>query len=153
MVPSQHSALRGAFEWVAVIAIALVATFLIRTFVVEPFVVPTGSMEDTIEIGDQILAQKVSLELGQPVKQGDIVVKTIRLADGYQNTITLTAGDITNVIEVDGKSVRFASSNCPDQVCVHTGTPIRAGQMAVCLPTRVVVRLIGEDTTVDAVAR
>ena len=36
--------------------------------------VPTGSMEDTIEIGDQILAQKVSLELGQPVKQGDIVV-------------------------------------------------------------------------------
>ena len=74
MVPSQHSALRGAFEWVAVIAIALVATFLIRTFVVEPFVVPTGSMEDTIEIGDQILAQKVSLELGQPVKQGDIVV-------------------------------------------------------------------------------
>ena len=48
--------------------------FLIRTFVVEPFVVPTGSMEDTIEIGDQILAQKVSLELGQPVKQGDIVV-------------------------------------------------------------------------------
>ena len=74
MVPSQHSALRGAFEWIAVIAIALVATFLIRTFVVEPFVVPTGSMESTIEIGDQILAQKVSLELGQPVKQGDIVV-------------------------------------------------------------------------------
>lgn len=34
MVPSQHSALRGAFEWIAVIAIALVATFLIRSFVV-----------------------------------------------------------------------------------------------------------------------
>ena len=74
MVPSQHSVLKGAFEWIAVIAIALVATFLIRTFVIEPFVVPPGSMEDTIEIGDQILAQKVSLELGQPVKQGDIVV-------------------------------------------------------------------------------
>ena len=54
--------------------IALAATFLIRSFVVEPFVVPTGSMESTIEIGDQILAQKVSLELGQPVSQGDIVV-------------------------------------------------------------------------------
>ena len=66
--------LRGALEWVLVILIALAATFLIRTFVVEPFVVPTGSMEDTIEIGDQILAQKVTLELGQPVKQGDIVV-------------------------------------------------------------------------------
>ena len=74
MVPSQHSVLKGAFEWIVVVAIALVATFLVRSFVVEPFVVPTGSMESTIEIGDQILAQKVSLELGQPVKQGDIVV-------------------------------------------------------------------------------
>lgn len=87
------------------------------------------------------------------IKQGDEVVKTIRLADGYQDTITLTNGDITNVIEVDGKSVRFASSDCPDQVCVHTGTLTRAGQMAVCLPTRVVVRLIGQDAAVDAVAR
>ena len=84
MVPLQHSALRGAFEWVAVIAIALVATFLIRTFVVEPFVVPTGSMEDTIEIGDQILAQKVSLELGQPVKQGELVA-----AVGFSDLCTL----------------------------------------------------------------
>ena len=74
MVPSLHSVLKGAFEWIVVVAIALIATFLIRSFVVEPFVVPTGSMESTIEIGDQILAQKVSLELGQPVIQGDIVV-------------------------------------------------------------------------------
>ena len=65
MVPSQHSALRGAFEWIVIVAIALVATFVIRSFVIEPFVVPTGSMESTIEIGDQILAQKVTLELGQ----------------------------------------------------------------------------------------
>ena len=40
MVPSQHSVLKGAFEWIVVVAIALVATFLIRSFVVEPFVVP-----------------------------------------------------------------------------------------------------------------
>ena len=70
MVSSQHSALKGLLEWVLIIVIALVATFAIRTFVIEPFVVPTGSME----FGDQILAQKVTLELGQHVKQGDIVV-------------------------------------------------------------------------------
>ena len=32
MVPSQHSVLKGAFEWIAVVAIALVTTFLIRSF-------------------------------------------------------------------------------------------------------------------------
>ena len=80
MVPSQHSVLKGAFEWIVVVAIALVATFLVRSFVVEPFVVPTGSMESTIEIGDQILAQKVSLELGQPVKQAILWYSTTPMA-------------------------------------------------------------------------
>lgn len=86
------------------------------------------------------------------IKQGDTVVQTVRLDADYRQTVTLTSGDLTNVIEIDGESVRFARSNCPDQVCVHTGTLTRAGQMAVCLPTRVVVRLIGADTEVDAVA-
>lgn len=74
MVTSQHSAIRAALEWVVVVVVALILTFAIRTFVIEPFVVPTGSMESTIEVGDQILAQKVTLELGQGVKTGDIVV-------------------------------------------------------------------------------
>ena len=70
MVPSQHSALRGAFEWVAVIAIALVATFLIRTFVVEPFVVPTGSMETTIPTKSLLIGQTVDLQDGKVVVDG-----------------------------------------------------------------------------------
>lgn len=73
MVPTQHSALRGAFEWIAVIAIALVATFLIRTL----WSSLCGAHRfygghDRDWRPDP--GAKVSLELGQPVKQGDIVV-------------------------------------------------------------------------------
>nr|WP_297279563.1 NusG domain II-containing protein [uncultured Butyricicoccus sp.] len=86
------------------------------------------------------------------IKQGDTVIRTIRLAEGYRDTITLTNGKWTNVIEVDGKNVWFSKSNCPDQICVHAGHLTRAGQMAVCLPTRVVVRMVGTGAQVDAVA-
>ena len=61
-------------EWVAVFAVACLFMIVVRTFVVEPYYVPTASMEPTIMIGDQLLGQKVTLELGQDVSAGDIVV-------------------------------------------------------------------------------
>ena len=61
-------------------------------------------------------------------------------------------GNLPVVIRVEKGGIRFLSSPCHDQVCVRTGTLTRAGQMAVCLPTRVVVRLIGADAQVDAIA-
>lgn len=86
------------------------------------------------------------------IKQENRVVKTIPLTEGYRETVTLTRDGITNTIEIDGGQVRFAESNCHDQVCVRTGVLTRAGQMAVCLPTRVSVRLLGANTQVDAIA-
>jgi signal peptidase I len=68
-------------EWVPVI----IAVLLIRSFLVEAFMVPTGSMEDTIAIGDFMLVNKFAygvklpftdrtlIHIAQP-KRGDIVV-------------------------------------------------------------------------------
>ena len=61
-------------EWVFTFIIVFAAFMLVRTFVMEPYVVPTGSMESTIEVGDQIFGQKVTLELGMDVAPGDIVI-------------------------------------------------------------------------------
>ena len=85
------------------------------------------------------------------IYQNDTLLKRLPLADGLHETITL-GGAVTNTVEIDGKSVRFSASDCPDQVCVRTGTLTRAGQTAVCLPNRVVVRLTGGTAEVDAVA-
>ena len=70
----QHSPLRGIMEWVFTFIIVFAAFMLVRTFVMEPYVVPTGSMDSTIEVGDQIFGQKVTLELGMDVAPGDIVI-------------------------------------------------------------------------------
>lgn len=86
------------------------------------------------------------------IKQENKVVQTIHLTEDGRDTITLERNGVTNVIEIEGKQVRFAQSDCPDQVCVRTGTLTRAGQIAVCLPTRVTVRIFGAHTVVDAIA-
>lgn len=68
------SILKNILKFIAFVVTVVAAVFLLRAFVIEPFVVPTGSMESTIEVGDCILAQKITLETGSDLKPGDIVV-------------------------------------------------------------------------------
>lgn len=99
MTPHTHSFFRSLLEWVVIFAIALGLMLVVRTFVFEPFVVPTGSMEDTIEIGDQIFVQKVSLELGQMPEQGEIVVFQSPAKDAEHDIL------VKRVIAVAGQTV------------------------------------------------
>ena len=55
-------------------------------------------------------------------------------------------GEIPVTIQVGPGEIAIAESACPDQICVNTGVLTRPGQSAVCLPARVAVRMIGEDT-------
>lgn len=53
----------------------------------------------------------------------------------------------------DGRAA-FINSDCPDQVCVHTGFIGEAGQFAACLPNRVALRIEGSraEDVLDTVA-
>lgn len=64
----------GAVIYAAIILAAIGTVLLIRAFVIEPFGIPTESMCDTIEVGDSVLAEKITLELGGTVSTGDIIV-------------------------------------------------------------------------------
>lgn len=57
----------------------------------------------------------------------------------------------TSVIQVESGRVRFISSPCFGQYCVHQGWLDQAGQLAVCLPNGVSVTLVGEDSRFDAI--
>lgn len=60
--------------------------------------------------------------------------------------------DIDLVVEIADGRVRIAHSDCPDQVCVHSGWLSHDGQAAACVPAGVCVQVIGGDSTVDGVA-
>lgn len=81
------------------------------------------------------------------------LVQRIRLAEGYTNVIRVEGEHGYDLVQIDSKRVAIIDADCPDQVCVQTGWLTRAGQSAVCLPNRVIVKLTGTADTneVDAI--
>jgi signal peptidase I len=56
--PQPFSSGRWAWEWFKVVSTAILLFLLVRTFVVEAFRIPTGSMENTLLVGDFLLVNK-----------------------------------------------------------------------------------------------
>lgn len=57
--------------------------------------------------------------------------------------VVVDEGGLTVLAEA-GK-VCIETSQCPDQICVHTGWLISAGQTAVCLPYKTVLKVVSVD--------
>ena len=60
-------------ELPVLIIIAFALALLLKTFLVQAFYIPSGSMENTLEIGDRVMVNKVVYHL-RDIKRGDIVV-------------------------------------------------------------------------------
>lgn len=81
------------------------------------------------------------------IRQGDHVFATLSLNQERDLVVHGPIGD-SHIIIHQGK-VRFESSPCNSQYCVHQGWLSRAGQVAICLPNRVSVELIGATKNYD----
>jgi len=55
------------------VAIVLTVALLIKSFLVQLFYIPSGSMEDTLLVGDRVLVNKLVYHV-RPIGRGDIVV-------------------------------------------------------------------------------
>lgn len=78
--------------------------------------------------------------------------KTVETHQLTENTV-FSVNYAPNVkIEIKDGKVKVISSDCPDKVCVNTGTISKAGQTIVCLPNKLTVRIIpdgsGPDTAI-----
>jgi signal peptidase I len=56
------------------VGIALVLALLIKTFLLQAFFIPSGSMENTLKIGDRVLVDKLTPWFGAEPQRGEVVV-------------------------------------------------------------------------------
>ncbi|HEV8566157.1 MAG TPA: signal peptidase I [Actinoplanes sp.] len=67
------------------LVVAFCLAVLIRTFLVQAFFIPSGSMENTLLVGDRVLVNKVVYDMRDPVR-GEIVV--FRGTDNWAPEVT-----------------------------------------------------------------
>jgi len=71
--------------------------------------------------------------------------------NGEEAAASMTVNQV--MIEIDGSRARVTDSPCRDKLCVHAGWLERPGDVAVCLPQRVIVEIRGMARSgVDGVA-
>ena len=107
-------------EYAESIVIAVILALIIRTFVVQAFKIPSGSMEDTLAIGDHILVSKFIYGTKIPFtssrlvkirdpRQGDVIVFEYPEdpSKDFIKRVVGTPGDVVKVVDkkvyVNGK--------------------------------------------------
>lgn len=69
-MPRKGSLLR---ELPILVLVALVVSLVIKTFLVQFFFIPSGSMENTLQINDRVAVNKIPF-IGKTINRGDVVV-------------------------------------------------------------------------------
>ena len=130
----------GIIEYAKTLGIALILAFAIKTSIVEAYKIPSSSMEDTLLVGDFLLANKFVYGARIPLfgwrlpaindpQPGDVVIFKVP-TDRKTNYIKRCVATEGQVVEVINKELFVDGTRFPDPVkSKHTDPYIRPATM------------------------
>ncbi|NPV91344.1 MAG: NusG domain II-containing protein [Firmicutes bacterium] len=73
--------------------------------------------------------------------QNNKVIERIDLNEVKESRLITVSGNYQNHIRVEPGRISFETSDCPDKICVQTGWLEKYGDIAICMPNRVIVTI------------
>lgn len=74
------------------------------------------------------------------------LVESVELSENTYQIIEIDEF-VQNTIEIDGTSVRVIDSTCYDHICENTGSISKSGEVIVCMPNKLLLKIVGEDAS------
>jgi signal peptidase I len=109
-------------ELPVLIVIAIALAILLKTFLVQAFYIPSGSMENTLQVGDRVMVNKVVYHL-RDIKRGDVVVFDGLDSFTAEVTIAEPTNPIAKALSWFGSLVGFAPPSEKDFIKRVIGIP------------------------------
>lgn len=124
--------MRSTRFWVLVVAGALVLSLAAAVLVYTSS--PGGTVAEIVQDGK--------------------VIRTMDLEKAEEETFVISGENGTNTVQVEPGRIRVQAADCPDQVCVHQGWISDGTVPIVCLPNKLVIRIVGgEEDGLDALTQ
>ena len=104
------------------VIIALALAFILKTFLIQAFFIPSGSMENTLQVGDRVMVNKLAYTFGD-IQRGDIVV--FNGVDSWSPEVEVDTGGnpITSAIRTVAGAFGLGSPNEKDYIKRVIGLP------------------------------
>ena len=109
-------------EAVVLLVIAMGIALLVHTFLFQAFYIPSGSMENTLHIGDRVLVNKLSYRFGE-VQRGQIVVFNGEDSWTPEAQLTPPSNSFARVARDVGSFLGFAPAGEKDFIKRVIGVP------------------------------
>ncbi|MBI1377765.1 MAG: signal peptidase I [Frankiales bacterium] len=115
-------------ELPVLLLIAFGLAFLVKTFVVQAYYIPSGSMENTLQVGDRVMVNKLVYHV-RDIARGDVVV--FNGVDSFTPEVSITppSDPLGKVLDWFGRTFGFAPPDERDFVKRVIGIP---GDHVVC---------------------
>ena len=105
------------------------------------FTLCNGSSLNSITSWNNLSTRSKTGETIAIVKKDDEIIKTINLSNIKDREILKIPGQFEATVVAEHNKICFFDSNCSDEICMKTGWISKAGDIAVCLPNRTIIKI------------
>lgn len=121
-VSRARSRLPAWAEMPALILVALLLAIVVKALFVQAFYIPSGSMEDTLRVGDRVLVDKISYRFGD-IHRGDVIV--FNGVDSFTSEVAVEQSDnpVARAVREVGSWVGVAQPSEKDFIKRVVGLP------------------------------
>ena len=127
-------------EAVVLLAIAMGIALVVHTFLFQAFYIPSGSMENTLHVGDRVLVNRLSYKVGH-VQRGQIIVFNGEDSWTPEATTPPASNPATRVLRDVGSFLGFAPAGEKDFIKRVIGVP---GDHVVCCDSQGRIKVNGK---------
>lgn len=71
------------------------------------------------------------------------------LTEDYKTEFKVENGTDYNIVHIEGGKVWIKEATCPDKICLHQGKISNDGEIIVCLPNRLMVKIVDTEKDKD----